>query len=122
MRKTYIEILNEIAACQDLPKEYGSNASLQEIQLVADLIDKDCLAGDYVRNEVGIPCTAIVTGITIEGRQFADQLEDEQYSKSFTSRFMACLKYFGVFLAGIIGTLITQYLLKKLKLDERSGR
>ncbi len=117
VRKDLIELLSRIASEKDFPIKFSSNASLSEIRLVADLIDQGFLDGDHVENEKGVPCQAMVTGITLAGREYVDELEEQHFKKSTTGKMMSFLKYVGVFVLGIIGTLIAQWLGKKLGLN-----
>lgn len=117
MRKDLIAILNRMAATKDFPVHFGANTTLEEIRLVSDLIDRDLLDGTHVENEMGIPCNAIVRGITLTGREYVDELEDREFEKSTQGRLATCLKFGGTFLLGIIGTLLTQWIAKKLGLN-----
>jgi len=117
VRKDFIRILNRIAAEKNLPVEFSSNATLDEIRLVSELIDHEYLDGFHSENEVGIPCSAVVRGITISGREYVDQLEDEQFKRSSKGKVFAFLKYAGALLLGVIGTLATQWLAKRLGID-----
>ncbi len=117
VRRDFIRILNRIAAEKNLPVEFSANATLDEIRLVSELIDKEYLDGFHSENEVGIPCNAAVRGITIAGREYVDKLEDEELRKSPKGKVIAFLKYAGALLLGVIGTLATQWLAKKLGID-----
>ena len=116
VRKDLIEILNRIAATKELPIEFGTHATLDEIRLVADLIERDFLDGTHTEDGNGIPINALVTGITLAGREYVDELEDERFKKSSAGRLVSFLKYVGVFILGILGTLLTQWIAKKLGL------
>ena len=117
VRKKLIRILSGVAATREFPIQFGENSTLDEIRLVSDLIDNDYLDGGHVENESGVPCNAVITGITLSGREYVDQLEAEEFEKSSKGRLLRILKYLGVFALGVVGTLLTQWLMKKLGLN-----
>jgi hypothetical protein len=116
VRHNLISILNRVASAQSFPVDFSSNSTLDEIKLVSDLIDQSYLSGDHTDNEVGVPSCVVVTGITLAGRHYVEQLENEQFNASSMGKTLTYLKYAAVFMLGIIGTLVSQWLAKRLGL------
>jgi hypothetical protein len=117
VRTDLIRILTQISNEKSLPVIFDETATLAEIRLVSDLIDRHYLDGGHTENERGVPCAAGVTGITIAGREYLESLESDQFAKSTKGRLAVGLKYAAVFVAGILGTLFTQWLAKRLGLN-----
>jgi len=115
--KDLIAILNRIAASNVFPIEFGATVSMEEIGLVANLLDRGFLDGWHTENQEGVPCNATVTGISLAGREYVDELENERFGKSGKGRLLSFLKYAGIFVLGILGTLLTQLIAKKLGLN-----
>jgi hypothetical protein len=72
VRPRLISILNRVAASTDDQLIFADNATLDEIRLVAQLIDDHYLAGNYECDEEERPFNAIVTGITLTGRRYVE--------------------------------------------------
>lgn len=117
VRKELIDILNQVAKSKEFPMQFGANATRDSIRLVSELIDREYLDGTHCEDGQGLPMNAVVFGITIPGREYVDQLEDAQFKKSATGRAASVLKYVAVFVLGILGTLLTQWLAKRLGID-----
>ena|ERR1051326_2572999 len=81
VRPTLISILNRVAASDD-QLVFADNATLREIRLVAQLIDDRYLSGSYECDEEERPFYAVVTGITLKGPRYVEQLEAEQRCSS----------------------------------------
>lgn len=116
IRPDLIRILNGVAECEEFPIHYAENATLDEIGLVAELMDQGLLCGSYVSNEVGRPCHVVVLGITLSGREYVSNLKDSQTKESTSGKTFLVLKYICIFLLGVLGTLLTQWLSKLLGL------
>ena len=117
VRPTLIAILNRVAASTDDQIVFAENATLDEIRLVAQLIDNRYLAGNYERDEEERPCYAVVTDITLSGRRYVEQLETEHRSGTATGKLKKWAKYGLVYLGGILTPVITQALLRWLRLE-----
>lgn len=117
VRGDLINILNLVAESKDLPITFATNVTSESIRLVSDLIDNGYLDGSHVEDAKGVPCHAIVTGITIPGREYVDELEAQVFSASSKGKLIVVLKYGAVFILGIIGTLLAQWFAKKLGLN-----
>ncbi len=83
VRPRLVAVLNHIAAAKDDQITFADNATLEEVGLVAQLIDNGYLDRSYVPNERGIPCHAVVTGITLSGRRFVDELDEAVQSQRY---------------------------------------
>jgi hypothetical protein len=117
VRPRLIAILNRIAASGGDHVVFAENATLDEIRLVAQLIDDSYLAGDYVRNERDIPCQAVVTGITLSGRAYVEQLERDEKSATPKGKIKKWVVYALIYLGGILTLVVAQALIKWLHLD-----
>ena len=117
VRTDIIKTLNRIADEAEFPIVYDKDSSLQEIRLISDLIDAGHLDGEYVPDERGVPCAAAVTRITLSGRAYVDELENQRYRQSPRGRAVAMVKYCAIFLSGIVATLLTQWLAKLFDLN-----
>jgi hypothetical protein len=73
IRPRLVELLNLVAKAGG-NVEFAGNSTLEEIRLVAQLIDEGYLEGECLPNESGVPCCAMVTAITLSGRKYVDQL------------------------------------------------
>src|SRR6266702_3189486 len=71
-------------------------------RLVAQLIDDRYLAGNYECDEEEHPCYAVVTGITLSGRRYVEQLETEHSSGTATGKLKKWAKYGLVYLGGVL--------------------
>jgi len=112
-----IAMLDRIDHATAFPVEFQSNASPREIRLASDLIDQGYLDGGHAEDESGVPIAVAVTGITLSGRQFLEDLMEQRFKRSASGKLVACLKYLGVFVLGIIGTLFTQWAAKRMGLN-----
>ena len=116
IEKELIDLLTRIECATDFPLEFQADASPTDIRLAADLIDRGYLDGGHAEDERGVPCAAAVTGITLSGREYLQEVKDKHFKKSASGKFVRVLKYLGVFVLGIIGTLLTQWIGKKMGL------
>ena len=116
VRQKLVELLNRIAESGG-EVEFAGNSNMDEIRLVAQLIDDGYLDGSYVPNESGVPCCAMVNSITLSGRKYADQLEEEHAEKSPQGKLKKYGGYFVVYLGGVLTPVIAQAIIKYLKLN-----
>lgn len=116
VRPRLIAILNRIAASAEDHVVFAEQATLDEIRLVAQLIDDGYLAGKYVRNARG-PCNAVVTGITLNGRTYVEQLERDEKNATPKDKIKKWVVYALIYLGGILTLVLAQALIKWLHLD-----
>jgi hypothetical protein len=115
IRKEVIAILKKVANKVDQePMVFGNGTATDEVRLVSELIDDGYLDGGHVEDEMGRPCHATVTGISISGHEYIDSLQVDAFHASHKGRTIAILKYVAVFVLGIIATLLSKWLAKKL--------
>jgi hypothetical protein len=117
VRPHLIAILNRVAASGGEQIVFADNATLDEIQLVAQLIDDRYLTGDYVCDEDERPCNAVVTGITLTGRRYVEQLEEEHRGATPKGKIKKWAKYGLAYIGGVLTPVLTQALLKWLRLE-----
>ncbi|MBT7298512.1 MAG: hypothetical protein HN849_03310 [Victivallales bacterium] len=118
VRKQVVAILKKVADRNDQsPVEFGNGSASDEVRLVAELIDDGYLDGSHMEDEMGRPCHATVTGISIAGHDHIDQLRNEGFRASKKGKALAMAKYIAVFALGIIATVVSQWLAKKLGVD-----
>ena len=110
VKKDILVILNRVATSPGATVRFDANATLEEIGLVSELIDSGYLGGAHVEDERGVPISAVATGITIAGREYAERLAAELRRKSAKGRIFASLKYTAVFALGLAAKWITKKL------------
>lgn len=90
-RTTYIRLLERSARSGDV-------AQTPDWTFSGELIEEGYLVGTVGRNESGVISRSAVTGITVKGRLFLEQLRREQREESWLGR----LQKVGIFLLGIL--------------------
>jgi hypothetical protein len=116
VRNDLIRILNQAARAGE-PIEFAQNATLKEIALVAQLINNGYLQGDYATDGDDRPCQAVVTGISLSGRNYVQELEKEHFKRTPIGKTWKGLKYVAVYLGGILSAVLVQWLIKYFHLD-----
>jgi hypothetical protein len=118
VRTDLIALLNRVASFSGDYLEFGENSDLREIALVAQLVNDGHFEGSVTQDQKGLPVNARVSGITLKGRAFADELESEQASRSWTARTAKHPVAIGVagMIGGIAATVIAQAIIKWLNL------
>lgn len=117
-RKKLMAILQQIADRNDQsPVEFGDGSTSEEVRLVAELIDDGFLEGGHMEDGMGRPCHATVTGITVQGQEQIQSLKTDVFHTSLLGRAIPLFKYIAVFVLGIVGTLIAQWLAKTLGIN-----
>jgi len=79
-RRMYIRILRK--ATDDTP------LLSEDVRFCAELIAEDYLVGNVSRDGDGIPIGVGLTGITVKGRLFLQQLQSEERKESFRSKMI----------------------------------
>ena len=116
VRADLIRILNQAAKAEEAI-EFSDNATLKDIRLVAQLIEDDYLQGDYATDGENKPIQAVVTGISLAGRKYVEELEEERFTHTPLGKTWKSVKYGVVYVGGIVSAVLIQWLIKRFHLD-----
>jgi hypothetical protein len=117
VKKTIIEILSR-ASKGDLPDQVGPEDTLDTIAIYAELVDAGYLTGCVTLGPEGRPCNVAGARITISGRGYLEQLENERAAAGSLSgakkggRSLLKLVVLPIVIALIVAWLIKRFGLK----------
>lgn len=120
LEKPFVDLILKVIASSP-PVEIDPEKEPEIARLASQLIHDGYLRGEIAPNHRGLPAMIVVFDATIAGRQLCQKIQDDISEASLSTRARKGMKMiFGYILAGIGGmviTLLTQFLLKKLKLE-----